>query len=31
MPLITPPIKSVSEVMEPLKERILKGDAHTFE
>ena len=31
MPLITPPIKNISEVTEPLKEQILKGDVHTIE
>jgi hypothetical protein len=31
MPLITPPIKNISEVTEPLKEEILKGDVHTIE
>ena len=31
MPLITPPIKNISEVMEPLKEQILKGDVHTID
>jgi len=31
MPLITPPIKNISEVTEPLKEQILKGDIHTIE
>lgn len=30
MPLITPPIKNISEVTEPLKEQILKGDVHTI-
>ena len=30
MPLITPPIKNISEVTEPLKEEILKGDVHTI-
>ena len=31
MPLITPPIKNISEVTEPLKEQILKGDIRTIE
>ena len=31
MPLITPPIKNIKEVSEPLKEEILKGDVHTIE
>ena len=31
MPLITPPIKNNSEVTEPLKEQILKGDVHTID
>ena len=31
MPLITPPIKNIKEVTEPLKERILKGDVHTID
>ena len=31
MPLITPQIKSLSEVTEPLKEQILIADVHTFE
>jgi hypothetical protein len=31
MLLITPPIKNISEVTEPLKEQILKGDVHTIE
>ena len=30
MPLITPPIKNISEVTEPLKEQVLKGDVHTI-
>ena len=30
MPLITPPIKNIKEVTEPLKEQILKGDVHTI-
>ena len=30
MPLITPPIKNIKEVTEPLKEQILKGDVHTM-
>ena len=31
MPLITPPIKNIKEVTEPLKEDILKGKVHTIE
>ena len=31
MPLITPPVKNISEVTKPLKEQILKGDVHTIE
>ena len=31
MPLITPPIKNIKEVTEPLKEEILKGNVHTIE
>jgi len=31
MPLIIPPIKKISEVTEPLKEQILKGDVHTID
>lgn len=31
MPLITPPIKNIKEVTEPLKEEILKGEVHTIE
>ena len=31
MPLITPPIKNISEVTKPLKEQILKGDIHTID
>ena len=31
MPLITPPIKNISEVTEPLKEQILKGTVHTID
>ena len=31
MPLITPPIKNIREVTEPLKEQILKGDVHTID
>ena len=31
MPLITPPIKNISEVTEPLKEQILKGEVHTID
>lgn len=30
MPLITPPVKNIKEVTEPLKEQILKGDVHTI-
>ena len=30
-PLITPPIKNIKEVTEPLKEQILKGDVHTID
>ena len=31
MPLVTPPIKNIKEVTEPLKEQILKGNVHTIE
>ena len=31
MPLITPPIKNIREVTEPLKEQILKGDVRTID
>jgi len=31
MPLITPPIKNISEVTEPLKEQILNGNVHTLD
>jgi len=31
MPFVTPPIKNISEVTEPLKEQILKGDVHTID
>ena len=31
MPLITPPIKNIKEVTEPLKEQIIKGDIHTID
>lgn len=31
MPLITPPIKNIKEVTEPLKEQIQKGDVHTID
>ena len=31
MPLITPPIKNIREVTEPLKSQILNGDVHTIE
>ena len=30
MPLITPLVKNIREVSEPLKEQILKGDVHTI-
>jgi len=30
-PLITPPIKNIKEVTEPLKEQILKSDVHTID
>ena len=30
MPLITPPVKNIKEVTEPLKEQILKGAVHTI-
>lgn len=30
MPLITPPIKNIKEVTEPLMEQILKDDIHTI-
>jgi len=30
-PLITPPIKNIREVTEPLKEQILKSDVHTID
>ena len=30
MPLITPPVKNIKEVTEPLKEQILKGNVHTI-
>ena len=30
-PLITPPIKNIKEVTEPLKEQILKGDVHAID
>ena len=30
-PLITPPIKNIREVTEPLKEQILKGDVHSID
>ena len=29
--IITPPIKNISEVTEPLKEQILKGEVHTID
>ena len=29
--IITPPIKNIKEVTEPLKEQILKGDVHTID
>ena len=31
MPLVTPPIKNIKEVTEPLKEQILKSDVHTID
>ena len=31
MPLVTPPIKNISEVTELLKKQILKGDVHTID
>lgn len=31
MPLVTPPIKNIKEVTEPLKEQILKGTVHTID
>ena len=31
MPLITPPIKNIKEVTEPLKEQILSGNVHTID
>ena len=31
MSLITPPIKNIKEITEPLKEQILKGDVHTID
>lgn len=31
MPLVTPPIKNIKEVTEPLKEQIIKGDIHTID
>ena len=31
MPLITPPIKNIKEVTEPLKEEILNGRVHTID
>ena len=31
MPLVTPPIKNIREVTEPLKKQILKGDVHTID
>ena len=31
MPLVTPPIKNISEVTEPLKEQVLMGDLHTID
>jgi hypothetical protein len=31
MPLITPPIKNIREVTEPLKEEILHGNVHTID
>ena len=31
MPFITPPIKNIKEVTEPLKKHIIKGDVHTID
>ena len=31
MALITPPIKNIKEVTEPLKEQVLRGDFHTID
>ena len=31
MPLITPPVKNIKEVTEPMKEQVLKGDVHTID
>jgi len=31
MPLITPPIKNIKEITEPLKEEILNGHVHTID
>ena len=31
MPLVTPPIKNIKEVTEPLKKQIIKGDIHTID
>ena len=31
MPLITPPIKNIKEVTEPLREEILNGRVHTID
>lgn len=31
MSLVTPPIKNIKEVTEPLKEQIIKGDIHTID
>ena len=31
MPLVTSPIKNISEVTEPLKEQILQGNVHTID
>lgn len=31
MPVITPPVKIIREVSEPLKEQILKGNVHTID
>jgi len=31
MPLITPPVKNIKEVTEPLKEQVLRGDFHTID
>ncbi len=31
MPLVTPPIKNIKEVTEPLKEQIFNGNVHTID